>query len=103
MATMFQWQQSADGIKSSNGNQKISRGLDSYVRCACFYCNLNFFWDTETAKSESQKHCKFLAFGLKIFLDSLLTLSTQEKNQITLEKIVLTVCQNNYGNKMPLL
>ena len=32
-----------------------------------------------------------------------LPLSTPEKNQITLEKIVLTVGQNNDGNKMPLL
>jgi hypothetical protein len=30
-----------------------------------FYRNFEFFLDTETKKSESQKHYKFLAFGLE--------------------------------------
>ena len=32
----FQWQQKFQWYLSSNGNQKISQGFDSYVTWACF-------------------------------------------------------------------
>ena len=48
-----------------------------------FQCNFEFFQGTEAKKSESQKHYKFLAFGLefaKLFLDSLFLASLPWKN-----------------------
>ena len=48
-----------------------------------FQCNFEIFQGTEAKKSESQKHYKFLAFGLefaKSFLDSLFLASLPWKN-----------------------
>ena len=48
-----------------------------------FQCNFEIFQGTEAKKSESQKHYKFLAFGLefaKLFLDSLFLTSLPWKN-----------------------
>ena len=72
-----------------------------------FHClnNFEFFLGTEAKKSESQKHYKFLAFGLefaKNFLDSLFLASIPwKKIKIKVEQIFLTVGPNNYGNKIP--
>ena len=41
--------------------------------------------------------------NLNFFSIHFLASQDPEKNQITLEKIVLTVGQNNYENKMPFL
>ena len=55
----------------------------TYCEKNLLQCNFEFFQGTEAKKSESQKHYKFLAFGLKfekLFLDSLFLASVPWKN-----------------------
>ena len=57
--------------------------LTFYCSNNLFQCNFEIFQGTEAKKSESQKHYKFLAFGLefaKLFLDSLFLTSLPWKN-----------------------
>ena len=56
---------------------KIQEKLKKYsvtIIVTAFHCDFEFFQSTEARKSESQKHYKFLSFGLKfakLFLNSL--------------------------------
>ena len=88
--------------KSKNGNQKkclmqVNLRVENFLKSK-IYC-------TETKKSESQKHYKFLVFGLKfskLFLSSF-SLASWKNSKLHQNYFFLTVGWNNFGNKIPIM